>query len=399
MVLLDRLLGNEEPKLPVHQFMAGLAEYKRGAPGVTLAALSTALNLSAPEQADLAVIANLFATDVIDRDTIHDVLLLGEIGTYTPQNCLDRILTPGPSNLDPILIQHRLDVLKIGVNDFVLTGCAVTPQGSPDMTVAVAKGSVMSLGVLRAVSAGNVAIAAANAALPRLDLVAISSAGAKVVRQGTPSTSPKVTGYQSGDVPLAIVYVPATASSITADKMLDVRIIQTMGPITVGKITTPVVFANTSALQNFISLTLPSGLLLAGKMLRVNCGGTMLLNSGSPTVTLRVTYGGTTMFQDVTGAATADSDRLAWSLELVLIGQGTSDQALNGVLKIGPLAAKTPPTNGVGDISVAGISAPINGAAAINSDTGDRIFTVDWQMSVQNPGDEIAMEYATGELI
>jgi len=130
----------------------------------------------------------------------------------------------------------------------------------------------------------------------------------------------------------------------------------------------------------------------------------MLLNSGSPTITLAISYGGTTMFQDVTGAATADADRLAWNLDFVLVAQANNDQSLSGTFKIGPVAAKTAPTTGVGDIIVPGVlsssqvSGPFSGAAAVDSDSANRDLVIQLTMSVANPNDEIAMEYATGEL-
>jgi len=132
----------------------------------------------------------------------------------------------------------------------------------------------------------------------------------------------------------------------------------------------------------------------------VNAGGTMLLNSGSPTVTLRIAFNGTTMFQDVTGAATADADRLAWSLSFNLIGQASNDQALNGVVTLSPVGAKTAPNTGQGDIATAAaLMTPINGSSAVDITTGNKDLIVQWQMSVQNAADEIVLEYATAELI
>jgi hypothetical protein len=273
------------------------------------------------------------------------------------------------------------------------------------MTLAVAKGSVWTSGSLRAVTAGNVTIAAADASLSRLDLVVVASDGTKTVRQGTPATSPQIGGFQGGDVPLALVYIPPGTTGIDASRMLDVRITRSRGPVTVGQITTALVVNNNATQQVFISLTLPSGLFLAGKVLRVRCGGTMLLNSGSPLVTLAIAYGGTVMFQDDTGAATASATRLAWMLDFNITAQANNDQALNGSLQIGPVGTRTSPTTGVGDIAVPATlastsqSSPLNGAAAVDSDAADRLLQVAWTMSVANAQNEISMEYATAELM
>jgi len=405
VALIDRLIGTVEPKIPVHQFMAALGEYKRAAPNVTLSAIQTQFGILAGEVTDLTTLAGLLATDVINQETIHDVLLLGEVGIYDANTCVSRILTAGSPNIFSILLRHRIDALNIGLNDFVTSGCAVTQQGSPNMTLAVAKGSVMSAGVLLPVTAGNVTIAAADTALPRLDLVVADNTGAKQVRKGTPAAEPTVTGYQTDDVPLTIVYVAPNVTSIVTANLTDVRVTKTAGPLLVGKLSTAVVKNNTLAQQTFISLTLPSGLFLAGKVLRIRCGGSMLFNSGTPTATLLISYGGTTMFSDVSTAATADTDRMAWCLDFNLVAQSNTVQALNGLLETSPVAAKTAPTTGIGDMAVPAsvaaspVSCPLNGSAAIDSDAADRILLVAWTMNTANAADEIRMEYATAELM
>jgi hypothetical protein len=408
MSLLTRLVAPQtgELKLPSHQFMAAIAEYKRGAPGVTLASIATTFGLSAGEQTDLATLAGLFVGDVISRELIHDVLLLGEVGIYSVATCQARILTAGTPDLTAVLLQAKSDAVRIGLNDLTLSGCAVSPQGSPNMTLAVAKGAVWTSGVLRAVAAGNVTIGAADANLGRLDLVVVTTAGAKAVRQGTPAASPQIGGYQGGDVPLALVYVPPGTTAIDSSHMMDVRIVRSRGPITCGQIATATVVNNNAGQVVYIDMTIPSGLFLAGKVIRVRCGGTMLLNSGTPTVRLQVAYGGTMMFDDITGASVADTDRIAWMLDFNLVAQANNDQALNGSLQIGPVSgARTAPTVGVGDIAVPALlagtsqSSPLNGSAAVDSDAGDQHLQVAWTMSVANAQNEIVMEYATAEVM
>lgn len=89
MGLLQRLLGTEEPKLAVHQFMAGLAEFKRGA--VTKQNIIDAFGLSVDESNQLQTFLDNIDTDVISRDLIHDVLLLGETGKYTENQVKSRL--------------------------------------------------------------------------------------------------------------------------------------------------------------------------------------------------------------------------------------------------------------------------------------------------------------------
>jgi hypothetical protein len=89
MPLLDRLLGTEEPKLPVHEFMAALAEYKRGA--VSKAQIVSAFDLSAGEATALDAYLSALDADTIDRTLIHDVLMLGEGEYYTKAQVQSRL--------------------------------------------------------------------------------------------------------------------------------------------------------------------------------------------------------------------------------------------------------------------------------------------------------------------
>lgn len=396
---LTRPIGEEE-RIPAHQFMAAAAEAKRGAPGVDHASISAAFAIAeGQDQADLLLLLRNFFGDVITREQIHDVLLLGEYGIYNEQQVIDRLLTLSTSNLLPLLVQRQIQVLGRSANDYVLAGAGVSAQAQPDMTLAVGKGAVVSSGALRAVTAGNVTIGAAHATFPRFDLVVVDASGAKVVRAGTPSAMPQVAALSNGDVCLAYVYVRPADTAINPDEILDGRIVAANGPATVGKLTTPVVFNATNAQQTYVSLTIPSGLFSAGRILRVTARGNMLLGNGTPNVTMRISYGGSTMFQDVTANATADTDRLAWTLEFDIVAQAINDQSLNGTMTFSPVGAKTAPNTGFGDIGVTGLSGVFSGASAVDSDAADRIVLVQFTMSVANALNEIVMETAYGELV
>lgn len=311
----------------------------------------------------------------------------------------------GDNDLQSILFQEYLDVLVAGINgiDCVLSGCAVT--GGADMTPAVAKGAVLSNGVMFAVTAGDVTIGAADATNPRIDLIVVNSSGAKVVRAGVAAAAPKPPVRAANDVVLAAVYVPANDTSIETTKCIDMRMMRTHGPITIYKQTAADTDNNTLSAIDLLNgagggLTIPSGLFLAGRILRVRLGGNYLLNSGTPTVRFAVAYGGTTMFSDISGAATADTDRSAWWMDFDLVAQGNADQTLNGVIAAGQIAAKTAPTTGIGDAwSTAMNIAPFSGAAAVDSDAANRLLTVQATMNVQNAANEFVTEYALVEII
>lgn len=89
MGLLQRLLGTEEEKLPAHQFMAALAEYKRGA--ITGQNVVDAFDLDVDEAIALQGFLDNLDSDAIGRQLIHDVLLLGETGHYTEAQVKSRL--------------------------------------------------------------------------------------------------------------------------------------------------------------------------------------------------------------------------------------------------------------------------------------------------------------------
>lgn len=113
----------------------------------------------------------------------------------------------------------------------VLEGGAVTAQGSPDNTVAVAIGKGRGGGRYVAWTAGNVTMTAAHATLARMDMVSVSQAGTKTYTAGTAAANPTPPDVPTGHVPLAIVYVPATDTTLSSDQIQDVRVfIQRLGP-------------------------------------------------------------------------------------------------------------------------------------------------------------------------
>lgn len=94
MSLLTRLVRplEGEVKLPVHQFMSALAEFKRPDGLMTGARFVTAFNLSPAEVTQLQNFLNNIDNDIISREEIHDVLMLAERGIYSTQEVQDRLL-------------------------------------------------------------------------------------------------------------------------------------------------------------------------------------------------------------------------------------------------------------------------------------------------------------------
>jgi len=116
------------------------------------------------------------------------------------------------------------DILAFGAKATgVVDGCAVTAQGVPDMTVAVAAGSVSIAGRQVAVAAADGTITAADGTNPRFDLVSINTAGTIVVTVGTAAASPVFPAHPANVVVLAAVYVPASDTAIGATQIIDKR--------------------------------------------------------------------------------------------------------------------------------------------------------------------------------
>lgn len=133
----------------------------------------------------------------------------------------------------------------------VVTGCAVTAQGAPNMTVAVAAGSVSVAGVITAVTGGNVTIIAADATNPRFDLICVDNTGAKSSISGFAAAAP-VFPDPAGKVVLASVRVPAGAASINSSKIVDKRLTAVVVPATEA----------TGVIKSFAGSAAPAGYLL-----------------------------------------------------------------------------------------------------------------------------------------
>ena len=121
-----------------------------------------------------------------------------------------------------------IDAIVAGIGGRgVLSGCAVTAQSEPDMTVAVAAGTVRIGGSEVAVTGGNETIASASEH-PRFDLLVAESDGSVTVHQGTPVASiaggPVFPTVSDDEVLLAAVFVPDGTTAVTDDHITDKRV-------------------------------------------------------------------------------------------------------------------------------------------------------------------------------
>lgn len=83
MALIDRLIGSETPKIPVHQFYSALIEWNGGA--TTRANIVAYFGLSSGDENDLDWLAGKFQASSDKRefaDRLHGIFMLAE-ANYT----------------------------------------------------------------------------------------------------------------------------------------------------------------------------------------------------------------------------------------------------------------------------------------------------------------------------
>lgn len=123
-----------------------------------------------------------------------------------------------------------IDILVAGYQGTgVSSGCGVAAQGSPNMSVAVAAGTVEVAGTPGAVAGGTVVVTAADASSPRFDLIVASGVGILSAVAGAPAAIPCFPNVPSGSVALAAVFVPARITTINASRIVDKRVILAAG--------------------------------------------------------------------------------------------------------------------------------------------------------------------------
>lgn len=204
-----------------------------------------------------------------------------------------------------------LAILAAGLADNgVVSGCGITAQGSPDMTVAVASGIILASGVPVTVTSGNATIGAADGSNPRIDLVSASSAGVKTVTAGTAAASPKPPDLPAGHIALAYVDVPTSDTTISTGQIVDKRCLLRATTPTIlldfplaSDITNQAISAGTAfdviANQNFTKA-------VAGSLIEIKVRGNCFANdnvNNQYVISVVVNSGGTPITKYLGGAA------------------------------------------------------------------------------------------------
>lgn len=141
------------------------------------------------------------------------------------------------------------------------------------------------------------------------------------------------------------------------------------------------VSSTANAETSFITSTIPGGTLGTTNLLRIRASGVFNNAAGvNRTWTLRVKYGGTTLYADVSpNQATATN--AGWNLDLILASNNSvTAQTLNGMVHIGGTGAVTTGLTGdLGSDEITSVSV-ITGSSAVNSAV-NQTLDITWQPS------------------
>lgn len=213
---------------------------------------------------------------------------------------------------------------------------------------------------------------------------------------GAPTNGQVLIGY-TGQAP--------TLATLTEGEGIDI----TNGPGTItiaapsqaayNRTATQLAIVSTASETSIFSFTVNANDLSTNKALHIELFGDYLNNSGAGrTLQLKIKYGATTLFDDVSVSLGASAVRQAWRLSLILANQSsTSSQVLIGRFTLSEDAGAA--TTGLGDLTGPDpISATIFGTSAINTAL-NATFDVTFQHSASNANLEIRRQYANVVLV
>jgi hypothetical protein len=147
------------------------------------------------------------------------------------------------------------------------------------------------------------------------------------------------------------------------------------------RVTTALTSGGTAAEVTIYSVVVPANSLRANGVLRVRVLGTFLSNLpafAQAWYTVRVKFGGTTIYEDISPALIASATKHAFDYDLVLVNRNnTAVQTGGGMLQLSDVTGGAPvATIGVGNFGIGGTSTPTNFAAGAVDTTAARTFEV-----------------------
>ena len=156
------------------------------------------------------------------RATLTGTVIYYQLATY---NTIALPTTKTPNTQELNRLSEKTAYLDERLSYGVYSGLGVTQQTTADMTVAVATGTIyMDTGTRFAPSAVTaLAITAADATNPRIDIVYVNSSGVIAYLAGTAAASPSAPSVPTGGQKLAEISVSANATTIVAANIADRR--------------------------------------------------------------------------------------------------------------------------------------------------------------------------------
>lgn len=128
-----------------------------------------------------------------------------------------------------IWMQTDINAIIAAINgDGVVSGCVVSEDGGgASMDLDVTAGSVQISDTTYSITGGAAAatISTAHGTNPRIDLVCANTSSILTVTAGTAAVNPKAPDIPANSVLLAMVYVPASDTTIADNQIIDKRIV------------------------------------------------------------------------------------------------------------------------------------------------------------------------------
>lgn len=402
MSLISRIVAPAigEEKIPSHQFTSLLAEYRRGTVLATKEKIIEQFSITAEELPELDAILEDFLASRTSREQIHDALMLGEYGAYTPQQTQHRIAATGQqTDLEALTVSAVARIQNLaGSGDFVLRGCNTLAQSTPDMSVKVLSGSVLTNNRVHSIVETDLAIAAADTSLPRIDLIRVDPNGVLGVTTGTPALQPKPPTVLAGEVALEFVFVAPGETTITGAALQDVRVLRSWGPIRIGSRNNPLTISNNAGVTTLFAQTVPA-LMLTTRAVRMRVSGYFLFNSvgNEPEVDFRVRFGSTVLWLDYTPTFVASPSRQPFLIDIELFGAVDGSQVLSGTITVANHSAPNIGSGAINDDDV--VSFSTIGGFSTEDISNDLIFNVATRMSIADENNTTVVDYAMAELI
>ncbi len=165
-----------------------------------------------------------------------------------------------------------------------------------------------------------------------------------------------------------------------------------------GRTATLLDVVNTAAETSIASVVVPANALRTDRMVRLTLVGDYLNNSGvARTLIVRVKFGATTLYNDVSAALGFGALRRPIAINLCLANQNANNvQVLGGQIDIGTIGGAT---SGLGDLAVTAPQLTVLSGSAAEDSTIPKTFDITVQHQVAAATISIRRLYALFELV